>query len=294
MDYVLENAHGNRVALSTAGAAITSIIVPDAQGTPAEITVAAGFSAGKTIGRYANRIAGGEFTLDGITYKLPVNEGRNTLHGGPDGFSHRDWDVTSRDQTHVEFVLHSPDGDQGFPGAMEVRIRYTWDEANELGLHYTAVTTKPTAINLTNHVYFNLRGPDSNDVADQELQIDASSYTPLDGELIPTGAIATVEGTTRDFRVMRPITPENYDCNFVLDGWNGDLRYAAQARDPVSGRRIIVHTTQPGLQFYTGKPGAFALETQHFADAPHHPNFPSSILRPGQTFVSTTTYKFTL
>lgn len=294
MDYVLENAHGSRVTLSTRGAAITSILVPDAQGTPAEVTVKAGFSAGKTIGRYANRIARGEFTLDGVTYRLPTNEGRNTLHGGPDGFSHREWDVVSRDATHVEFTLTSPDGDQGFPGAVECSIRYTWDDRQELGLHYTATTTKPTVINLTNHVYFNLRGPDSKDIADQELQIAASSYTPLDDELIPTGEIASVEGTTRDFRTMRSISSEKYDCNFVLDGWNGDLRYAAEARDPVSGRRIVVQTTQPGFQFYTGKPGAFAMETQHFADAPHHANFPTTVLRPGQTFVSTTTYRFML
>jgi aldose 1-epimerase len=294
MEYVLVNRHGNRVTLSSMGAAITSIIVPDAQGTPAEITVAAGFSAGKTIGRYANRIARGEFTLDGVTYRLPVNEGRNTLHGGPDGFSHREWEAASRDETSVEFLLFSPDGDQGFPGAMECRIRYTWDDANELALHYTATADKPTVLNLTNHVYFNLRGPDSHDIADQELQIDASAYTPLDDELIPTGEIAPVDGTTRDFRVMRPITSEKYDCNFVLDGWNGELRYAAEARDPLSGRRVIVRTTQPGFQFYTGKPGAFAMETQHFADAPHHANFPTTVLRPGQTFVSTTTYRFFL
>lgn len=291
-DFTLANSRGNRVALSSFGAAITSILVPDAAGNLAEVTVAAGRSAGKTIGRYANRIANGEFTLDGITYKLPVNEGRNTLHGGPDGFSKREWDVAEHNATSVEFVLHSPDGDQGFPGAMECRIRYSWDDDNALTLQYRATTDKPTVINLTNHVYFNLRGPGSTSIADQQLHVAAAAYTPLDAELIPTGQIADVEGTSRDFRAMRSIGDEPYDCNFVLDGWNGELRYAGEAFDPVSGRRLTVETTQPGLQVYTGKPGALALETQHFADAPHHPNFPSTVLRPGETFESTTVYRF--
>ncbi len=273
------------MTLSTLGAAITSIIVPDAQGIPCEVTVPAGGSAGKTIGRYANRIAGGSFDLDGRTYTLPVNEGRNTLHGGPDGFSKRDWDV-------VEglFILQSPDGDQGFPGAMECRVRYTWDDDCALRIDYAATADKPTVINLTNHVYFNLSG--GGEIGRHELQIDGSTYTPLDDELIPTGEIAPVAGTSHDFRSMRQIGDEKYDVNFAIDGWNGELRRVAELRDPRSGRRIVVETTQPGLQLYTGKPGAVALETQHFADAPHHPNFPSTVLRPGETFNATTIYRF--
>jgi aldose 1-epimerase len=291
--YTLENKRGHRVVLATLGAAIGSIVVPDKEGNLAEVTVPAGGSAGKTIGRYANRIARGEFTLDGVTYRLPVNEGNNTLHGGPDGFSKREWQVAASDASSVEFVLHSPDGDQGFPGAMECRIRYAWDDNDALQLAYTATTGKPTVINLTNHVYFNLRG-DGRSIADQQLQIAASMYTPLDAELIPTGEIAPVQNTSRDFRQMRPIGEEKYDCNFVLDRWDGELRYAGEAFDPLSGRRLTVETTQPGLQFYTGKPGAFALETQHFADAPHHPHFPSTVLRPGTVFRSTTVYRFSV
>jgi aldose 1-epimerase len=282
---VLENARGERVTLSPLGAAITSIVVRDATGTLGEVTVNAGGSAGKTIGRYANRIAGGRFELDARTYELATNEGRNTLHGGPDGFSKQTWDMQDG-----EFALRSPDGDQGFPGAMECRVRYTWGDDGALRIEYTATTDKPTVINLTNHVYFNLSG--DGDIAQHELQIAAASYTPLDGELIPTGAISPVAGTPFDFRALRQIGAQKYDVNFAVDAWDGTLRRVAELRDARSGRRIIIETTQPGLQLYTGKPGAVALETQHFADAPHHPNFPSTVLRPGQRFLQTTIYRF--
>lgn len=294
---VLENTRGDRVGLDSLGAAIASIIVPAADGTKAEVTVPAGSSAGKTIGRYANRIAGGRFELDGQTYVLPLNEGRNTLHGGPDGFSHRDWDVCDTRESGgrtvaVEFLLRSPDGDQGFPGAMECRVRYTWDDDCALRIDYAATTDKPTVINLTNHVYFNLHT--EGDIAEHRLRIAGSSYTPLDGELIPTGAIASVAQTPYDFREMRPIGSEKYDVNFAIDAWNGELRPVAEMRDVRSGRMVDVETTQPGLQLYTGKPGAVALETQHFADAPHHPNFPSTVLRPGETFTASTVYRFSV
>jgi aldose 1-epimerase len=290
--YTLSNSGGSRASFACLGAAIAAIEVRDKSGQPANVTVPAGGSAGKTIGRYANRIARGDLPLEGKTYTLLTNEGRNTLHGGPDGFSKREWAIVEQTASSVEFVLHSPRGDQGFPGAMECRIRYTWSEDDALRLDYTATTDEPTVVNLTNHVYFNLSGA-STDIARQRLQIAASSYTPLDDELIPTGAISPLEGTDRDFRVMRAIGEEKYDCNFVLDAWNGDLRYAARAYDPTSGRSLVVETTQPGLQLYTGKAGAFALETQHFADAPHHSNFPSTVLLPGQVFRSTTVYRFT-
>ncbi|HKU67543.1 MAG TPA: aldose epimerase family protein [Candidatus Baltobacteraceae bacterium] len=284
-DFVLHNAHRGRVTLNTLGAAITSAIVPDARGNPGEVTVPAGGSAGKTIGRYANRIAGAEFQLDGQTYALPANEGRNTLHGGPDGWSKRDW---SREGEAL--VLRSPDGDQGFPGAVECRVRYTWGDDGALRIDYTATADAPTVINLTNHVYFNLNG--EGEIGNHELQIHGSSYTPLDAELIPTGEIAPVDGTSRDFRAMRPIGSEKYDVCFAIDGWNGELRRVAELRDTRAGRRIIVETTQPGLQLYTGKPGAVALETQHFADSPHHSNFPSTELRPDRPFAATTIYRF--
>lgn len=284
-DLTLKNARGARVTLKTLGAAIASVVVPDRDGNLGEVTVAAGSSAGKTIGRYANRIARGRFELDGHTYSLPVNEGRNTLHGGPDGFSKREWRI--EDEC---FVLRSPDGDQGFPGAMECRVRYTWDDQCALRIDYTATTDKPTVINLTNHVYFNLSG--EGPIDRHQLQIAASSYTPLDDELIPTGEIAGVVRTPYDFRAMRTLGTQTYDVNLVLDGWNGTLRRVGELRDANSGRRIVVESTQPGFQLYTGKPGAVALELQHFADSPHHPKFPSTVLRPGQTFKATTVYRF--
>ena len=280
-----------RVTFSALGAAITGIFVPDKAGQIADVTVQAGGSAGKTIGRYANRIAGGELPINGAIYKLAVNEGRNTLHGGPGGFSKRTWRQAQQSDASTTFTLHSPDGDQGFPGALECSIRYSWNGEGELRLEYRASADKPTAINLTNHVYFNLSGG-RNDIARQLLQIDASAYTPLDDELIPTGEIACVAQTPHDFRVLREIGTQKFDVNFVLDGWNGELRRVAFACDPSSGRTLTVETTQPGVQLYTGKPGAFALETQHFADSPHHPNFPSTLLEPGEVFTATTVYRF--
>ncbi|HET9097753.1 MAG TPA: aldose epimerase family protein [Candidatus Baltobacteraceae bacterium] len=292
---LLQNVHGESVTLSTLGAAIASIAVPDARGARGEVTVSAGSSAGKTIGRYANRIARGTFDLDGRTYVLPANEGRNTLHGGPEGFSKHEWQIADTQGAGerliaVEFSLHSPDGDQGFPGAMDARVRYTWSDDCALRIDYAASTDKPTVVNFTNHVYFNLHS--QGEIAEHELQIAASAYTPLDGELIPTGEIASVAGTPFDFRSTRPVGSRKYDVNFAIDGWDNTLRPVAQLFDPRSRRRLFVETSQPGLQLYTGKPGAVALETQHFADAPHHPNFPSTVLRPGERFTSSTIYRF--
>jgi aldose 1-epimerase len=261
--------------------------VPDKNGSLGEVTVQSGASAGKTIGRYANRIAGAQFELDGRTYHLPANEGRNTLHGGPDGFSHRRWEVSGG-----TYVLQSPDGDQGFPGTLDCRVRYTWNDRCELRIDYTATSDKATVVNLTNHVYFNLSG--SGEIAQHELQVDASSYTVLDAELIPTGEIAQVAGTGFDFRARRPLGGEVYDINLIVDGWDGRVKRVGELRDANSGRRIVIETTQPGFQLYTGKPGAVAMEMQHFADAPHHPNFPSTVLRPGETFSATTIYRFDL
>jgi aldose 1-epimerase len=191
----------------------------------------------------------------------------------------------------VTFVLHSPDGDQGFPGALECRVRYSWSDDNALRIDYTATTSKPTVVNFTNHVYFNLSGDSTQAISGYRLQLAASAYTPVDDESIPTGTIAPVDAT-RDFRTERAVGTERYDCNFVIDGWDGSLRYAATVTDPASGRTIVVETTQPGMQLFTGKPGAIALETQHFADSPNHPNFPSTTLRPGETFTSSTVYRF--
>ena len=288
----LANARGHRVSFKSLGAAIGDVFVPDNKGSLACVTVDAGGSAGKTIGRYANRIARGEFSLDGTTYTLPANEGRNTLHGGPDGFSKRDWQVVAQTPASVDFVLRSPDGDQGFPGAMECRVRYSWSDDDALRIDYTASTDKPTVVNLTNHVYFNLSGVPGTSVAGYSLRIPASKYTVLDGEIIPTGELADVARAGRDFRAERTIGEEKFDCNFALDAYDATLREAARMYDPASGRALVVETTQPGMQLYTGKTGAVALETQHFADAPHHPNFPSTVLRPGESFRSTTIYRF--
>jgi aldose 1-epimerase len=287
----LTNRYGHRLSLSALGAAMIEIAVPDRAGHVDSVWVDAGGSAGKSIGRYANRIAGGSFSLDGATFTLPANEGRNTLHGGPDGFSKRTWDIADRSDASVTFALHSPDGDQGFPGTMECRVRYSWSDDDAVRLEYTATTDKPTVVNLTNHVYFNLSGDTRNPIAAYELHIPASAYTPLDPESIPTGAIATVD-PGRDFRTARAVGTTPFDCNFALDDWDGSLRYAAGLYDPATGRTIVVETTQPGMQLFTGKPGAIALETQHFADAPHHANFPSTVLRPGTTFAATTIYRF--
>jgi aldose 1-epimerase len=292
----LSNMRGERVELSPLGAAILGIFVRDRVGRIANVAVAEGGSAGKTIGRYANRIANARFALDGRVFHLLANEGLNTLHGGPDGFSKRVWTLASRRKdgrrlVRVEFTLRSPDGDQGFPGSLSCSVVYSFGDDGALRIDYAASTDAPTVLNLTNHVYFNLSGAGAS-IAQQQLQIAAAAYTPVDKAMIPTGEIAPVAGTSRDFRRMRAIGTEAFDCNFVLDGTPGELRRVAEARDERSGRSVAVETTEPGLQLYTGKPGAFALETQHFADAPNRPNFPSTALRPGQTFRSTTIYRF--
>jgi aldose 1-epimerase len=296
----LANERGERVELSPAGASILAIVVRDRVGRLANVAVAEGGSAGKTVGRYANRIANGRFALDGRVYHLATNEGKNTLHGGPEGFSKRMWSVAGRRkdesrlrQVRQEFTLQSPNGDQGFPGALACSVVYSFDNEGALRIEYSATTDAPTVVNLTNHVYFNLIGDTVASIAEQRLQIGAASYTPVDKAMIPTGEISPVAGTSRDFRKMRAIGAEAYDCNFMLDGHAGELRRVAEARDERSGRIVTVETTEPGLQLFTGKAGAFALETQHPADAPNHANFPSTALRPGQTFRSTTIYRFT-
>lgn len=290
---ILTNRSGDHVSLDPLGAAVTGVFVPDRAGRRANVCAEAGGSAGKTIGRYANRIARGSFTLDGVTFALATNEGRNTLHGGPDGFSKRTWETADRSGSGVTFALRSPDGDQGFPGNLDCRVRYTWSDDCALRLDYTATTDKPTVVNLTNHVYFNLSGEPNRPIAGYRLRLAASAYTPVDEESIPTGEIAPVDAA-RDFRSARAVGTAVFDCNFVLDGADGSLREAATLSDPESGRTIEVETTQPGVQLFTGKPGAVALETQHFADAPNRPNFPGTELRPGETFTSTTIYRFGL
>lgn len=285
-DVQLANDRAHTVTLSTLGAAITSIKIPH------EVTVAAGSSAGKSIGRYANRIARGRLVIDGVAYQLAVNENGNALHGGPDGFSKREWALAAHSRGEARFDLSSPAGDQGFPGALQCSATYTWSDDDELSIVYRAQTSAPTVVNFTNHVYFNLRGGGSTD--EYALEIPASRYVVLDEQLIPTGELAPVEGSGTDFRDPASLDGRTIDRNFVLDDWAADgvLRFAGRLHDPQTGRAIEVRTTQPGFQLYTGKPEAVAMEMQHFPDAPNHPNFPSTLLRPGETFQAEILYRF--
>jgi aldose 1-epimerase len=283
---------------------------------------------GGSVGRYANRIAHGSFTLAGKTYALPKNNGENTLHGGLLSFDKKIWtakEVPSKDGPAVEFTYVSPDGEEGFPGTMTVTVVFTLLNAkNELRIDYSASTDKPTVVNLTNHSYFNLAGQGNGDILSQTLQLNASKFTPVDAGLIPTGELRDVKNTPFDF--TRPVTigeringtdeqlklGRGYDHNWVLDkksGFSG-IELAAVARDPKSGRVLEVLTTQPGIQFYTGnfldgtahgKEGkvyeqryAFCLETQHFPDSPNHPGFPSTTLFPSRPFHSTTIFRFSV
>lgn len=325
--YTLSNGRLT-VKIMTLGAIITEILAPDRDGKPADVVL--GFESldgylaghphfGAATGRFANRIAGGKFTLDGKTYQLPLNNGPNTLHGGPQGFDKRVWAAESApgpDGPAVRMTYLSRDGEEGFPGNLAVAITYTVTADDALRIDYEAVTDRATPINLTNHSYFNLAGPGSGTILDHEAFIDADRYTPVDETFIPTGELASVEGTPLDFTRPTPIgeridemrgEPGGYDHNFVLRGDGNGSVVAARVRDPKTGRVLEMFTTEPGVQFYTGnfldgsvkgkgtvysKRTGFCLEAQHFPDSVHHENFPPVILRPGETYRQTTTYKF--
>ena len=274
---------------------------------------------GSVPGRYANRIANGKFALDGKTYQITTNDGPNALHGGKVGFADRNWSAKEI-PSGVEFTLVSPDGDQGFPGTMTAHVRYTLND-NKVAIEYSATTDKPTIVNLTNHTYFNLSGDGSGTILNEVLTIDADKFTPVNSTLIPTGQLEPVAGTPFDFTTPHVIgerinqsheqlkLAHGYDDNWILRGTMGELHPAAQVYDPASGRVLSVATTEPGVQFYSGnfldgtfksRTGAkyafrdgFCLETQHFPDSPNHPNFPSTELKPGQTFHSETTWTLT-
>ncbi len=287
---------------------------------------------GSLIGRYGNRIAEGRFTLDGETYQLPVNNGPNTLHGGPGGFSERVWTVTDVSDDEVAALrleLVSEAGDQGFPGTLTTTVTYSLDAEARLTVHYEATTDAATVVNLTQHTYWNLAGEGSGDIYDHRLQLDAGGYTPVDETLIPTGEIASVEGTPFDFREPTAIGArireadeqllygQGYDHNWVLDreddgareGSDSEdaLERAAVLHDPASGRTLTISTTEPGIQFYSGnfldgtlvgtggrvyrQGDGLALETQHFPDSPNQPQFPSTELRPGEVYESTTVFE---
>lgn len=316
------------VRITDFGAHLVAIRTPDRTGKVADICL--GFDSlqgylqvpnaylGAVVGRYGNRIARGRFVIDGETFQIPVNNGPNALHGGPKGFDRYIWQSNEL-PNGVEFTHLSPDADMGFPGALTARVRYTLS-GNNLRLDYTATTDKSTVLNLTNHAYFNLRGDDDGDILGHQVQINASRYTPTDAGQIPTGEIAAVDGTPLDFRtpavigarINEPfeqlVLGRGYDHNFIVDGPAGTLRCAARVTEPSTGRTLTVETDQPAVQFYsgnfldgtlTGRHGrkysqrtGFCLETQHFPDSPNHPNFPTTLLRPGETFRSTTTLTF--
>jgi aldose 1-epimerase len=319
--FTLANANGIVCKLINYGVRIASLKVPDAKGNLTDIILGFDDLEGylhnghfaPICGRVANRIGGAKFSIDGTTYKLTANEGENQLHGGKHGFDKVVWRAAQKGDA-VEFSYLSPDGEEGFPGNLDVKTLVTLTDANELRLDYTAVTDQPTAVNLTSHGYFNLAG--SGNVLDHELMLAADFYTPTDLKLIPTGEIKSVKGTGLDFTMPKaigsqmkqfPEAASGYDLNFVINGGGKNLTLAARARELKSGRVMEAWTTQPGVQLYTAnhfkgiagrggaryeKFGAFCLETQHFPDAVNQPRFPSIILRPGETYRQTCVYKF--
>jgi aldose 1-epimerase len=331
--YTMTNASGMEVSFLTYGGIVTAIRVPDRAGKRDNVVL--GFAKledyvaqnpyfGTITGRYANRIAQARFAIEGREYRLAANNGPNALHGGKAGFDKKVWraeEVRSAEGVAVTLSYTSPDGEEGYPGRLDARVTYTLTDADELKIDYHATTDKPTVVNLTNHSYFNLAGDGAGDVLGHELQLAASAYTPVDATLIPTGEVAKVAGTPFDFQTAKPIGRDirtsdeqivrgrGYDHNFVLDKPQaGALSLAARVREPRSGRVLEVHTTEPGVQLYTGnfldatlvgaagkvyrQGDGFCLETQHFPDSPNQPSFPSTLLRPGEEYKSTTVFRF--
>jgi len=324
------------VKVTNYGAIITSIVVPDRDGKLADIVL--GYDRvedymnavdkpyfGAVVGRYGNRIAKGQFAIDGETYTLAVNNGENHLHGGIIGFDKVVWDASPVDGDGwcgLELTYLAKDKEEGYPGNLHVTVTYKLTDRNELTVQYHATTDKATPVNLTQHSYYNLKGEGNGTILDHELMINAKKFTPVDEGLIPTGKLQPVEGTPFDFTSPKPIGQDigradeqlkfglGYDHNFVLDkgGRPGSRTLAARVYEPTTGRVLEVYTTQPGLQFYcgnfldgrlkgkSGKPyvhrGAFCLETQHYPDSPNHANFPSTTLRPGGEYNTTTTFQF--
>jgi aldose 1-epimerase len=329
--YTLTNAKGGEVRITNYGGIVVSVKVPDRNGHLGDVVLGCKTLKqyvekspyfGALIGRYGNRIAKGKFTLNGKEYTLAVNNGPNHLHGGNVGFDKVIWnakEIKEPDAVGLKLTYLSKDGEEGYPGNLSVTVRYLWTNDDELKIDYTATTDKPTVLNLTNHSYFNLAC--KGDILGHELMINADRFTPVDANLIPTGELRSVSGTPMDFRKPTAIgarinEPDQqlkygpgYDHNFVLNNYDGSLRLAARVYEPTTGRVLEVYTAQPGLQFYSGnfldgtitgkygrvyqKHDAFCLETQHFPDSPNKPNFPSTVLNPGEKYTSTTVYKFT-
>ncbi|MBZ5575095.1 MAG: galactose mutarotase [Acidobacteriia bacterium] len=328
--YKLTNRAGVEARITTYGGILVSLKTPDRRGVLADVVLGfdsvEGYQAnpgpffGALIGRYANRIGHARFTLNGVAYQLDKNDGENTLHGGARGFDKRVWTARELPDGGLELTYLSKDGEEGFPGNLKATAAYHLTDANELRIDYAATTDKLTVVNLTNHSYFNLKGAGSGDILDHRLMLDADRFTPVDAGLIPTGELRSVIRTPFDFRSLTAIGSRieqndeqlklghGYDHNWVLDRVGAGLALAARVEELSSGRVLEVLTTQPGIQFYTGnfldgtirgKGGkvyghrsGFALETQHFPDSPNQPKFPSAELKPGQTYRSTTVFRF--
>jgi aldose 1-epimerase len=333
--YTLKNSKGVEVAITNFGGRIVSLHVPDKNQELRDINL--GFDSldgylesakinetyfGAIIGRYGNRIANAKFSIDGTTYKLAANNGQNALHGGLKGFNAVVWDVLLENDQTLKLSYLSVDGEEGYPGNLKIIVTYTLDEANNLKIFYQAETDKKTVVNFTNHAFFNLNGENSGSIINHQLQINASAYTPVSENLIPTGLIEQVEGTPFDFRTpatiglridadhQQLIYGRGYDHNYVFDADRERLHLAAVATGDQSGIEMKVYTDEPAMQFYSGnfisgnnigkggrvyeKRCAFCLETQHFPDSPNQPDFPSTLLSPGNKFESTTIYQFGL
>ncbi len=323
--YTITNSSGNSIRLTNYGAILADVNIADASGNVANVNLSFDQLApyvnrhphyGSTIGRFANRIALGQFTIDGTAYQVTPNQGKHHLHGGNIGFDHLLWDaetIESDNEAGVRFTLVNPDGYEGYPGTVTVIAEYRFSENNELTIDFTATTDAPTHVNLCNHSYWNLAGAGNGQVLDTLLQIEADQVLDVDPDLIPTGKINDVAGSGLDFRVAKPIgqdiadyaSTKGYDHCFVIRGQADQLRLAARAEEPRSGRVMEVWTTQPAMQLYTGnhlggnelsgghgQHDAFCLETQHHPDAPNHADFPSTLLRPGETLRQTTVHRF--
>jgi aldose 1-epimerase len=326
-EYVLTNAHGMSAHIITFGATLRELYVPDSSGKSTNVLL--GFDNlaqyqetnkrpyyGATVGRYANRIAGAKFKLNGTEYKLPNNDGNNTLHGGSRGFDMHNWQATplpNGKEPAIKLRYESKDMEEGFPGNVKVEVTYTLTDQNGIKIDYSATTDKATPLNLTNHAYFNLDGAGKGNILKQELQINADTYLPVDKELIPLGKPATVEGTPFDFRSFKEIGKDldsvsgGYDHNWDLRYKDGKLIEAIIARSAQSKRELKMFTTEPGVQIYIsqGQDGSlhgvggtyekycgFTLEAQHYPDSPHHPEYPTAILKPGETYTQSTIYQF--
>ena len=325
--YTLTNTLGFEVSVTNYGGAVTSLKTPDRHGNFGDIVL--GFETldeyvhnpryfGALIGRHANRIARGRFSLNGVEYQLPCNNGANHLHGGFKGFDKRVWDVRESEKT-LHLTYFSKDGEEGYPGNVRTEVDYTLLD-NELRVDYRAATDRDTLVNLTNHSYFNLRGDGT--ILDHQLVLNADSFTPVRKDLIPSDEIRSVEGTPMDFRKGKAIGVQirdaydqlgftgGYDHNFVLNDYDGSLRFAGRVYESSTGRVLEVLTTQPGMQFYSGnfldgslvgrnrvtyvKYAGLCLEPQHFPDAPNHSSFPSTVLRPGEEYKQTTVFRFSV